>query len=218
MIRKQIKNLKNKTLDFAYLVADMLDKCLLALKKNDLELFDKIINEMELEANKTEVKIDKYSILLIARFGPMASNLRTTVMSLKINNDLERMADHCVRICRCGKQLAGNPVLAENKDNIIAFGELVRVMLKDGIMSFENNDSKIAQQLFKKDIEVNKLRDKRIEQIISDMKESPLMIENYLQLIKIYERLERIANLTTNLAENAFFISKGKVIKHKMKK
>ena len=218
MIDKKINDLIGKIVSFAYHVENMLDSSIIALKNKDKDLFDKIINEMEPQSNKMELELDLQSISIIAQYNPLASNLRTTVMILKINNDLERMADNCVSICHGGNKLISSPVLSENIEEIAETANIVSSMLKDGILSFINNNHNLSKKVCKRDLLVNQFRDKKLIYYIQEMKKAPEYIDSYLELIKICDRLERIADLSTNIAESSFFITKGKVLKHKKKK
>jgi phosphate transport system protein len=217
MINEEIIKLKKKIIGFASHVEIMINDSIKALQNNDKELLKKVIKKDEPFANKLELSIDKQCINFIARYCPKASNLRTVVMLLKMNNDLERIADNCVYICYKSKSLIEKPEWSNHIADIANISEIVSAMLKDSIKSIVDNDIELAKDVCRRDEQVNKLRDDKINELIKYMNSNPKAIEEALALIRICDRLERIADLSTNIAEDAAFIAKGKVIKHKKK-
>jgi len=218
MIETQLKNLKENTINFAHLVEDMLTRTFSAVINKDEDLLDDIINKLEPQANLMDLEIDKLCITTLAQYSPKASNLRMVIMILKISNDLERMADHCVGICKSSIEYLENNDFHIQISEISDIADQVGTMLKKSIIAFIENDSKLAKKVCKKDIDINLYRDQKIKEYITLIKDKPINAEVYIYLIKICDRLERIADLSTNIAEDVFFLSKGKVIKHKKEK
>lgn len=218
MIETQLKNLKENTINFAHLVDDMLTKTFTAIVNKDDELLDNIINNLEPQANLLDLEIDKLCITTLAQYSPKASNLRMVIMILKISNDLERMADHCVGISKASLDFLDNNTFSTQITEISDIADQVGTMLKKSIFAFIENDSKLAKKVCKKDIDINIYRDQKIKEYITLIKDNSINTEVYIYLIKICDRLERIADLSTNIAEDVFFLSKGKVIKHKKDK
>jgi len=218
MIESQLLELKDKTIEFAHHVEDMLNESFSAIINNDKVLLENVINTKEPKANLMELEIDKLSITILAQYCPKAGNLREVLMMLKISTDLERMADHCVGICHSSFDLLYNVEFRKEIENISDESQQVGIMLKKSIMAFIESDTKLAKKVCKKDIFINIFRDEKTELYLSMMKNNPNEIPMYFELIKICDRLERIADLSTNIAEDVFFISKGKIIKHKKDK
>ena len=68
-----------------------------AVIKVDKDSIDKIIKSDE-EINKFRSKIDTQIMNLLVKRAPMAIDLRETISSLKISQDLERAGDHVTNI------------------------------------------------------------------------------------------------------------------------
>ncbi|HID11000.1 MAG TPA: phosphate transport system regulatory protein PhoU, partial [Candidatus Latescibacteria bacterium] len=87
-------------------------------------------------------------------------------------------------------------------------------MLRDSLDSFVKGDANLAVEVCKRDDEIDALRDQITRELITYMMSDPSTIDRALQLILIARNLERVADLSTNIAEDVVFIAKGKIIKH----
>jgi len=134
-------------------------------------------------------------------------------MTYNMNTALERMADHSVNIAKCAFELIKQPPIKPFID-IPRMNELARRMLADSINAFIGNDADLAHKVCKSDCLVDGLRDQIMRELITFMAADPSIISGCIQILRIAENLERIADLSTNIAEDAIFIASGEVIKH----
>ncbi len=215
MIEQEINKLKGRIIGFSYHVENMLDKSLKGLSEGDKSLLKHVIKEEEPQANKFDKSIDKQCIGTMARYSPKAIDLRLILMIMKMNNDLERMADHCVNIAYNSRDIMkADDSYSHYYGDILAMGGAVKKMLKESILSFVEEDIELAKNVCDEDKTVNDYQKKLTEFFTEEMKKKTDHIECYLNFIEIVNNLERIADLSTNLAEDIVFIFKGKVIKH----
>lgn len=213
MIEEKINLLKQKIIDFGLLVEKMIDESIEGLIKKDENFLKRIILEEENKANRFEIEIDELSTEIIAQFEPKAKNLRTILMILKINNDLERIGDHAVNICESSLFLIERPFVKPLID-IPRMAEETTKMLKDSIESFIKEDSFLARDICKRDQMVDNLRDQVTRELITYMISDTTTIERSIHLLRIAQNLERIADLSTNISEDVIFMVEGKTIKH----
>ena len=94
----QIEDLKARVVAYARLVEDMIEQCRSSLVKRTPETLSTLVQNEEPRANELEVELEEECTSLIAQHQPMARELRTILMVLRMTNDLERMADHAVNI------------------------------------------------------------------------------------------------------------------------
>lgn len=216
MLDIEINDLKARLVGFSNHVVTMIEKSATAFQNKNLDVLQKIIHEDEDIANSTEVKFEKRCIATIARFAPKATNLRNILMMLKINNDLERMADNCVNISYSFSNILQNPSININTNEVLEISNLVVTMLKDSIKSFIENNDKLAENVCHRDNLVDDLRNNKVETIKENIKQNPANLDELLQYLKVFDKFERIADLTTNIAEDVVFVTRGKVIRHKI--
>lgn len=215
MLNTEINKLKSKIISFSYHVENMISNSSNAFKNKDIDVLNYIINKDEDKANSLEVKIEKNCISTIAQFAPKASNLRIILMILKMNNDLERMADNCVSISYSFIELIEKTYSDDQIEDIIEITQIVVSMLNDSIKSFIDEDIELAKNVCKRDKIVDKFRNKKRKKIRKSIQSDSDDYDELLQYLKIYDKFERIADLATNIAEDVVFIAKGKVIRHK---
>lgn len=213
MLEEKITNIKRNLIEYAGLVENMIDKALQGLLERELQPLKDVMEKDEIRSNKFELEIDELCLATIAQFQPKARDLRTILMVLRINNDLERIADHAVNIAESSAFLIERPALKPLID-IPRMSQISVRMLKDSINAFVNEDVELAYDVCMRDNNVDELRDQILRELIMYMSSSPTTIERAFQLIRISSNLERIADLSTNISEDIIFMVQGKVIKH----
>ncbi len=213
MLEERMQELKKKLMEYSSLVEDILNEVIHGLLKKDGRMLRDVINNREPLANSYETDIDEMCVQIIAQYQPTAVNLRTILMIMKMNNDLERMADHAVNISESGLYLIERPLVKPMID-LPRMAEVTAGMMKDAIGSFVNEDAELAQDVCMRDTTVDNFMDQIMRELITFMISDPQTIERALHLSRIAHNLERIADLSTNIGEDVIFIVKGRVIKH----
>jgi len=216
MVKEGLKALREKLIESASLVESMIEKSVRGLKERDKKLLAEVIEQDEPRENGFEIEIDEACILLIARYQPQAKDLRTILMVLKMNNDLERMGDEAVNISESALFLVDKPEVKPLID-IPRMAEEAAKMLNDSLKSLINEDVQLAHNVCERDDIVDGLRDQICRELITFMASDPTVIERSMRLIRISRSLERIADLSTNICEDVIYMSEGRVIKHGQK-
>ena len=204
--------LKNDLLEMAALAQQHLNEATKAAKQRDVELARQVIAKDEL-VNNYEIKIEEECIRLLATQQPLASDLRMLTAILKINNDLERIADHAVNIAQSVEKIADKPPV-KPLISIPRMTEIVQEMLRSSLDALVQEKLELARQVCQQDDEVDNLNDEVVRELITYMMEDPRTISRALELINISKNLERVADLATNIAEDVVFIFQAKIIKH----
>jgi len=213
MLEEKLNELKKKLIEMAGLAEDMVKKSIQGLIEKRKEILEKIIKEYEPKMNELEIELDELCTNLIALYQPEAGDLRTILMILKMDNDLERVGDLVVNISESALYLIERPPVKPLID-IPKMAEETISMLKNAIDSFINKDAKLAKFVCEKDAIVDNLRDQILRELITYMSSDPSTIERSIHLIRISRSLERIADLSTNICEDVIFMAECKVIKH----
>ncbi|MBE0478392.1 phosphate signaling complex protein PhoU, partial [Candidatus Aerophobetes bacterium] len=213
MLEEKITRLKRELIGYAALVEHMIESSIEGLLQRKKEMLHDVIEKEEPKANSLEVELDELCTNLIALYEPRARNLRTILMGLKMNNDLERMADHAVNIAESGLFLIERPLVKRLID-IPNMAKVTMEMLKDSINSFINEDATLARSVCEQDDIVDGLRDQILRELITFMSSDASTIERSFHLLRISSNLERISDLSTNIGEDVIFMVEGKIIKH----
>lgn len=213
VLEERLIELRKTLIEFATLVEYMIESSIKGLVKREKELLESVAQTEEPKANDLDIKLDELCASLIAQYQPMAKDLRIILMIFKMNEVLERMADHAVNISESGLYLLETPSVKPLID-IPEMAAVAAQMLQDSIAAFINEDAELAKAVCARDSIIDSLRDKTYRELIEVMSADSSTIKRCLHLMRISRNLERIADLSTNMCEDIIFIVEGKVIKH----
>lgn len=208
----ELAELRTELLYMASLAEKAVEFSIQALTHRDAALAQKVINE-DPQIDQLEVKIDNVGVELIARLQPMASDLRFIAAAIRINNDLERIGDHAVNIAQHTQELLNEPELKPLID-IPRMALLAQGMVKTALDAFVHGDVPQAIRVCQSDDEVDALEDQVLRELITYMANDPRTISRAIHLIMIAKNLERVADLSTNVAEEVVFMVEARSIKH----
>lgn len=212
----EFAELSNQILYMASLTEKALESAVRALQTRDRSLAEQLISD-DPAINKLEVKIDNLCIELLARHQPLAKDLRFIISATKINSDLERIADHAVNIAERTLDLVDEPQLKPLID-IPRMASIAQEMAKTALDAFLHRDVEQAVAVCRRDDEVDALENQVIRELITYMVNDPKTISRSLALIMIAKNLERVADLSTNIAEEVVFMVEARSIKHHLAK
>ena len=171
-----------------------------------------IVNDRKIDM--LELDIDERCIDLIARYQPMAGDLRFITTAMKINSDLERIADLAVDICQRVVELLEKPVLKPLVD-IPKLAVIAKDMVKESIDAFVNRNAELARKVIRTDEEADRLRNLVQEELINDyMARDSSTVHRAVPLLLIARYFERICDHATNIAEDVVYMVEAKVLKH----
>ena len=173
----------------------------------------KAIKKLDHRIDALEIEIDGMVMELLALHQPMASDLRQIIATNKVANDLERVGDHAVSMAKAAKRLS-KTIPTPHMDELAEMASIARGMLSDALASFVQRDSQAALRVCARDDQVDDLRRSLYRILVTGMLEDPERIGGFLELMLVSRHLERIADLSTNIAEDVVFLVEGRTIKH----
>ena len=204
---KDLHKLREEILDMGSMVGKTIGDAVLSLKDRDVELAQKVI-DMDKEIDALDHSIEENCMRLLALQQPMARDLRLIISSLKMSIDLERIGDLALEIAVITKMTASVPPIKPLID-IPRMSEICQDMLKNTMIAFENKDVELAEQVARRDDEIDALFDQVRRELISFMIEDPKKITGAQHLTFVARYLERIGDHITNLCENVVFMVTG---------
>ena len=209
---QELEQLKGKLLEMSALVEASVQRSVAAVTQKDRSAADQVFRD-EARINELEMEIDEFAINLLATQQVVAADLRLVVAALKINTDLERMGDLSVSIAQRAVSLLSEPVIKPMVD-IRHMSSLVESMVRKSLDAFVANDADMARSVLSSDNAVDNLRTASYHELVSFMEKDPQNIPQALDLIGITRSLERIADHSTNIAEDVLFLVKGVDVRH----
>lgn len=210
---EELKELHKYILKMGALAQEAIFKSIEALKNCDKAQAKDVITA-DSKIDDLELDIDEKCIDLIARYQPMAGDLRFITTGMKINAELERIADLAVDICQRVLTLIDKPLLKPLID-IPKLSVIAQNMVRDAIDSFIKKDVELAKKVMASDTEADKLRNKVSDELVNGyMAKDASTADRAVPLLLIARHLERICDHTTNIAEDVVYMVEGKVVKH----
>jgi phosphate transport system protein len=160
-----------------------------------------------------EVHIEEECLKMLALHQPVAADLRFIVTALKVNNDLERMGDLAANIADRAVYLATHEPLEADLD-LPAMAKTVKDMLRAGLNALTRLDVNLARTVLTMDGEVDEMNRQAYTILQGLMESDPGTIRRAIHILSISRHLERIADLTTNIAEDVIYMVNGEVVRH----
>ena len=209
----QLDALKRTLIDMSEKAERLVELSVEALLEHDAGKAQAVIaGDKTLDA--LEIEVEQAAIALLALQQPMARDLRFIVAAIKVSSDIERVGDHGVNIAQSALRLI------EMKSNITPDPEIQdmarrsRAMLSDALDALIRADGSLGRAVCRADDAVDALQDSVFRILLTHMMESPTRISEALELLLVGRNLERVADLATNIGEDAVYLAEGKQIKH----
>jgi phosphate transport system protein len=210
---EELKGLHKDILRMAVFAQESIFKSIESLKNRDKCLAQDVIN-IDSKIDELELAIDEKCIDLIARYQPMAGDLRYITTGMKINAELERIADIAVDISQRSLELMEKPLLKPLVD-IPKLSQVSQDMVRDAIDAFVKKDALLARKVVLADAEADRLRNLVQDELINEyLARDPKTADRAVALLLIARYLERICDHTTNIAEDVIYMVEAKVVKH----
>lgn len=178
-----------------------------ALVEQDEDLADAVI-ERDREVDAFELEVDRHCERLLALHAPVAADLRSLIVAVKINTDLERIGDHCRNLARHTHHVPDAPGLM-NQTTIPHMADLSRTMLRRMQEALSTRDRLLARKVIASDRQVNRLHSNNLDRLIEHARNHPHHAEASFYLISASKALERIADHIKNIAGNIVFLVEG---------
>ncbi|MEI6021328.1 MAG: phosphate signaling complex protein PhoU [Bacteroidota bacterium] len=213
-IEVEMQQLKAEIVEMWNLVSAQMKTAMVALAKMDKELAKEILNN-EKKVNSLELKIDRECENIFALHNPVANDLRLVLALLRINANLERIGDIAASVAKFINKSDGFDYknLVEETHALEMFEEACD-LVEDVKASFETENTRLAESIFKRDRTLNELNKNARAIIIAHIKKDPENVESFLAFLAIIRKLERSGDQSKSIAEELIFFIEAKVLKH----
>jgi len=210
---QELKELNKDILKMGAYAEEAIFKSVEALKNRDKDLAKSVIDN-DNNIDKLELAVDERCIDLIARYQPMAKDLRFITTGMKINAELERISDIAVDIAQRTLEVVDKPLLKPLVD-IPKLTAVAQNMVKMSIDAFIKGDIALAKKVLLSDSEADQLRNAIQKELIEDyMLKDASTAPRAVQLLLIARFLERICDHTTNIAEDVIYMVQAEIVRH----
>ena len=210
---EQLAVVKERLLHMSNRAEELIDLAVSALLTRDEAKAAEVIRQ-DHDIDDLEIEIEGLAVNLLALHQPMARDLRFIIGAIKVSNDLERVGDHAVNIAQETQRLLGTMTDITPQAEIEEMAKRARAMLGDALDAFLRADGALGRDVCRRDDQVDAMNESLFRILLTHMMENATNISAALQLILVGRNLERVADLATNIGEDAVYLAEGKQIKH----
>lgn len=214
-LARDLEALRKKLSMLGALVEESTAKAIEFIRVPDSGL-DAEIASLEQRVNEVEVEIEEDCLKVLALHQPVAADLRFIIAVLKVNNDLERMGDQSQNIVNRVRSLQSETPLADVPD-FTAMSVKVLNMVRLALDALIRQDVDLARQVVSLDDEVDDIHAGNYQFLRHQAALSLETVGAAMSYGTISSNLERIGDLSTNIAEDVIFMMEGHVVRHKAK-
>jgi phosphate transport system protein len=212
-LQNDLEKLKRHILAIGALVEESVENATHAFCARDVDLAKKVIDDDEL-VDQWEVNLEEECLKLLALYQPVAEDLRFIASTIKVNSDLERMGDYCVKISKRTLSMSKEAPI-EIPLQIQKMIDLTKKMVRDSLDAFSRKDATHSRKICQADDEVDALRKEMIKLLRTNIQKEPKFVDQFLDLLTVTQGIERIADLATNIAQDVVYMVEGEIIRHK---
>jgi phosphate transport system protein len=206
----ELSKLNKKLLHLSAMVEEKIRKATKLIENHDREMAQSLINS-DYEVDELEVEIEEDCLKILALHQPVASDLRFIIAVIKINNEMERIADMAVNIAMRVDNISKFNHDAATSYEFGPMSDKVISMLKKSIDSLVNRDAVLAKTIFLDDDFVDSYRNRCYEDIKVRIKEDPEHPGYHINTYLLARHLERIGDRAVNIAEEVIYLVEGTI-------
>ncbi|MDI9403518.1 MAG: phosphate signaling complex protein PhoU [Limnohabitans sp.] len=211
-LQSRVIELRRNLLALGALVEQRVSSVIEVIRDGDVDLARKV-RAGDAEIDQMQLALEGECMRLLALGSPVASDLRLILTAMRVSNELERIADMCKGISKRVIRLVESGSY-RYPSALVQMIEAALSMLRDVLVAFSNQDIQLCLEVRRADSYVDGLNREVVawarEWIEQDVEKSGAAIE----LLAIAQRVERLADIVTAIAEDTVFLVEGRLVRH----
>jgi phosphate transport system protein len=216
---RDIDKLKRRLVQEASAAVAMLEAALDALWKLDpVAALAVRMRDDTIDAEEVQIESECYRLLTLQH--PLARDFRLLAFILKVNSDVERVADHASGIAKVATKLERGPESVPFRwpTALTEMGQRVPAMCHDLLRAVLEEDPKGAARVVAEDDTIDALDKQLFREVEALMKAEPQSVRNGLLIYRLSRELERVGDLMKNIAEDVIYLHTGTIVRHEAKR
>jgi phosphate transport system protein len=211
-LRRDMDMLRERLRRMSEFVLRQLEEAVQAFLKSDRKLaYGVVINDHRIDVY--EQHIDRLCQEFLVRHMPVAGQLRFIVAAAKVNSELERIGDYAEAIARRAVTLAEEEHPPE-VERIAAMARLSFAMLRNAVEAFLEQDAERAIRTLDSDRDVDRMN-ASLFTALARVESGATDLTARFALLGVVNRIERVADRACNIAEEAVYVIRGHVLRHR---
>lgn len=208
---RRLIGLKRRLVSEAATAINMLESAIDALWTLDREAL-KEVRRRDDRIDREEVAIEEECFQIMQLQQPVARDFRVLTFVLKVNADLERVADHASGIAKAGLRMQPPP--PQWPTSLVELGQRVPAMCHELLRAVLDEDVEAARRLLQADKTIDGLDKAVFDETVELVSKEQDAIATGLLVYRVGRELERIGDLMTNIAEDLIYLATGDIVRH----
>lgn len=210
---EELQQLRVDLIQMGNAVARAVDQSVTGLLEGRREICADVVDDDDL-IDEQQKQLDSRGMAFLLRYNPVASDFRMAVSTLSICRHLERIGDHAVNIAKSARKILKSAGTIPESQDLEPLFEAARNSLSEALVAYSDGDEERALRVIHGDEIVDRLHKKLSRDLTSRVADPPQNAENILQLLFISRALERMGDLSANIAEDIIFIASAEDVRH----
>ncbi len=211
-LQSRVIDLRRNLLALGALVEQRVASVIEVIRDGDVDLA-RVVRAGDGEIDQMQIALETECMRLLALGSPVASDLRLILTAMRVSNELERIADMCKGISKRVIRMveSGN---YRYPPSLLQMVNAAATMLRDVLVAFSNEDIKLCLEIRHADNYVDELNREVVawarDWIAQDVEKTAAALE----LLAVSQRVERLADIVTAIAEDTVFLVEGRLVRH----
>ncbi len=207
-----LEALRSNVLMMASLTERSVHNALRGLIERDSSFCNQVIADDQ-EIDLLEVQVDLEGVSILARFHPVATDMRRVISTMKLGANLERIADQSTNIARKARRLNDEPVLDAIRFIHPMFNAVLE-MLRDTLKAHADEDAASAAEIIRRDRDLDE-QNRDVSAMLTRMIPGEIdRVRDLISLIFVSGHIERIGDHCKNIAEDIIYTTGGADVRH----
>lgn len=162
----------------------------------------------EATVDHVDVEIERHCIVLLGEGVQGEYDLRSVLTIVKVNNELERIADCAVDISKAAESpLIVPPTLRVMANSVVG-------MLQDANRALGTRDTALGRRVLSFDDTVEAFKAEILDAAQQSIASGQLETAAAIRLLSMVRAVERIADHCTNICEQTIYLETGHIVRH----
>ncbi|MEO1640156.1 MAG: phosphate signaling complex protein PhoU [Pseudomonadota bacterium] len=192
------------------LVEDAILNAAKSLSDRDVELAERV-KKGDAAIDALEEQVNEEAARTIALRAPVSKDLRSILTVLRLAASLERIGDYAKNIAKRTSVLVEMQSVNGSDAALRRMAREVEGMLKDTLDAYVRGDAELAEAVRQRDQEVDQMYNALFREFLTFMMEDPRNITACMHLHFMAKNIERMGDLTTNMAEQVIYFVTGEM-------
>ena len=203
----ELTMLEQRVLAMVDRAEQMVEMAVESVIKGDVALAERVL-ELDLGLKDDYFEIHNDWTNLMARFGPMGSDLRRMSVLLQLNQTFDRMGAQCKNIANVTIETRDLPRVERICELVREMGDLVRPMIRTAIEAYVRRDLDEARLLPAMDEPVDRLNAGMYKETVA-VGSNPALLEWATKMLLVSRALERVGDQAVDFAEQTAYLVTG---------